>query len=293
MPNRVPKRLPNCLIAFGSNEGKGSDTFAAAIENLRQSKNIEFISSSQPTRTTPVGGPPGQDDFLNAAILIQTSLSPHELHLRLIEIENELGRQRRSRWGARKIDLDLLLYDNLQLQTSNLEIPHPRMSFRMFVLGPASEIAGEMIHPDSGLTINELKELIQTRPDEILVVIGKNDDELVNLIEVYVSMKFPDWKFQMARQISEFDRLQSTAKLVTHFEAESCGKIIEDSTKGKRDDFDSMYLVTMCLVNKAKMFRGPRLALPRNLDRASVELLAAIEALAPSQRPGYSGDPTF
>ena len=98
-------------------------------------------------RDRPIGGPAGQEPFLNAAALLETSLPPAELLARLQRIELHLGRTRETRWAARTLDLDLLLYDNLVLNTPYLTLPHPRMAFRRFVLEPAAEVAPEMAHP--------------------------------------------------------------------------------------------------------------------------------------------------
>jgi hypothetical protein len=84
-------------------------------------------------------------------------------------IETQLGRQRHFRWDARNIDLDLLLYGNLSIETPDLQIPHPRMAFRRFVLVPACEIAAEMIHPTSGWTLAALRRHWQTLPRSVSV----------------------------------------------------------------------------------------------------------------------------
>ena len=87
---------------------------------------------------------------------LETPLPPHELLGCLQQIEGELGRRRAERWGPRPIDLDLLLYDELILTTPELVLPHPRMAWRRFVLEPAAEVAGSMIHPTIGWTVARL-----------------------------------------------------------------------------------------------------------------------------------------
>ena len=106
--------------------------------------------------TAPIGGPPGQAAFLNGAVKLETPLPPHELLGCLQQIEGELGRRRAERWGPRPIDLDLLLYDELILTTPELVLPHPRMAWRRFVLEPAAEVAGSMIHPTIRWTLARL-----------------------------------------------------------------------------------------------------------------------------------------
>jgi 7,8-dihydro-6-hydroxymethylpterin-pyrophosphokinase len=104
-----------------------------------------------------VGGPSGQSAFLNAAVLLETSLAPEALHGRLQQIERQLGRQRRERWGARRLDLDLLLSDERVIRTAELTVPHPRMAFRRFVLEPAAEAAPDMVHPTIGWSVAQLR----------------------------------------------------------------------------------------------------------------------------------------
>jgi 2-amino-4-hydroxy-6-hydroxymethyldihydropteridine diphosphokinase len=105
-----------------------------------------------------VGGPAGAPPFLNAAAEVVTSLPPDMLLARLLEIEQELGRVRREKWGPRPIDLDLLLYGDHVLDIPGLTVPHPLMHQRRFVLAPLAEIAPEALHPVFQWTIEELLE---------------------------------------------------------------------------------------------------------------------------------------
>ena len=119
--------------------------------------------------TSPVGGPDGQGGFLNGALLLETSVSATELCEKLLKVEASLGRQRAVRWDARVIDIDLLIYGSQTIAEPNLIIPHPRMSFRRFVLEPAVEIAGEMCHPDSGWTLSGLLNHLDSAPRYVAV----------------------------------------------------------------------------------------------------------------------------
>ena len=101
---------------------------------------------------------------------MEVSLAPHELIEALLQIEKGLGRVRERLWGPRTVDLDLLLYDDQMIQTEQLTCPHPRMSFRRFVLEPASEVAPDMIHPPSGCTVSELHDRLDSRPNLLLWV---------------------------------------------------------------------------------------------------------------------------
>jgi 2-amino-4-hydroxy-6-hydroxymethyldihydropteridine diphosphokinase len=104
--------------------------------------------------TTPVGPP--QPDYLNGCALLETTLTPAVLMQTLLQVEAKFGRVRRERWGARILDLDLLLFDYVTLQTPELTIPHPRMNDRAFVLVPLAEIAPTWIEPITGLSIATL-----------------------------------------------------------------------------------------------------------------------------------------
>ena len=105
--------------------------------------------------TPPVGGPAGQMPYLNGAVVLETTLEPETLLELLHEIETGLGRRRQERWGPRVIDLDLLLYDQLVSQTPTLVLPHPRMTWRRFVLEPAAVVAAGMVHPLTGWTVRQ------------------------------------------------------------------------------------------------------------------------------------------
>lgn len=157
--------MAECLIALGSNLGDRSATLAAAADKLRDWPQIELLAISRWHPTAPIGGPAGQGEFLNGALRLATTLSPRALMNVLQQLQLELGRQEHQRWDARTIDLDLLLYDDLVLRDEQLEIPHPRMPFRRFVLAPAVEIAADMVHPTTGWTLDRLvRHLDQTPP---------------------------------------------------------------------------------------------------------------------------------
>ncbi len=106
--------------------------------------------------TEPVGGPP-QGPYINAAAELRTILSPRALLEALLEVEDELGRVRSVHWGPRKVDLDLLLYEEQIIDEPGLQVPHPHMHKRQFVLDPLSEIAPEAVHPVLGKTVRELQ----------------------------------------------------------------------------------------------------------------------------------------
>ena len=143
-------------IALGSNLGDRAGLIRTALDALAQTPGIRLGRVSSLLENPAVGGPEGSSPFLNAAAEIETSLDPDALLERLLEIERQLGRQRREPNAPRTIDLDLLLYGNQIIDTQNLRVPHPRMHERGFVLRPLAEIAPRAVHPQLRRTIAQL-----------------------------------------------------------------------------------------------------------------------------------------
>jgi len=150
--------LSRAAIAFGANLGDTVATLNNAIAVLAQHPNITLISRSSWYQTAAIGPP--QPDYINGCIVIETDLEPQELLTLLLTIEDQFGRVRQERWGARTLDLDLLLYDDRTLFTPHLELPHPRMTIRAFVLVPLAEIAPAWIDPISGRSIEQLVQMV-------------------------------------------------------------------------------------------------------------------------------------
>jgi 2-amino-4-hydroxy-6-hydroxymethyldihydropteridine diphosphokinase len=146
-------------IALGSNlESRFGDREAnlwEAVERVRELGEVKAVSSAY--ETEPVGYV-DQPSFLNAALLLETSLEPTELMRALLEVEQAMGRERAGAVvkGPRVIDLDLLLYGKVVMNTTELTLPHPAMMERRFVLEPLAEIAPELVHPVLGLTVGEM-----------------------------------------------------------------------------------------------------------------------------------------
>ena len=141
-------------IGIGSNLGDREDNCERAIK-LLIANGITVTKRSSMAETEP-WGVKEQPDFINMAVEIETALKPDSLLHLLKNIEIEAGRLPTSHWGPRIIDLDILLYDDLIIKTSELEIPHPHISEREFVLKPLAEIAPEKVHPLLGKSIKNL-----------------------------------------------------------------------------------------------------------------------------------------
>jgi 2-amino-4-hydroxy-6-hydroxymethyldihydropteridine diphosphokinase len=141
------------FIALGSNLGDRSSNLEAALEALPPSVRILLRS---PIYETEPWGRTDQPVFLNQVIQAETDLPPQDLLVYLKRLEEQLGRQPTYQYGPRKIDLDILLYDDLVLETPTLTIPHPRMAERAFVLTPLADLAPDLIHPVLGITISEM-----------------------------------------------------------------------------------------------------------------------------------------
>ena len=139
--------MARAFIGLGSNLGDRLDIISRAIKALGAVSGARVVQVSTVIETEPCGGPP-QGPFLNAAIELETGLSPTALLRVLQQIEVTLGRLRTDeRWTPRTIDLDLLLYDDRIIRTADLEVPHPRLHERRFVLEPLVQLSPELRHP--------------------------------------------------------------------------------------------------------------------------------------------------
>ena len=169
-----------CLTGLGSNLGNRRQTLEEAVARLRQAPSLRVVAQSRWYESAAAGGPPNQPGFLNGSVLLETSLAPAAVLAVLQRLEGELGRQRDERWGPRTLDLDLLLYDQLVVETPSLVVPHPRMAWRRFVLEPAAAVAGSMLHPTTGWTISRLLAHLEEAPPYAAITgsIGAGKTEL-------------------------------------------------------------------------------------------------------------------
>jgi len=132
------------FLGMGSNLGDSRALLQAAVHSLGD----EVVAVSPLYETEPVGGPPGQQHYLNIVVEMNTTRTPRELLDRCRALEAAAGRTRGERWGPRTLDVDILLVDDLEVDEPGLVVPHPRMRERRFVMAPLADLAPEVVAPD-------------------------------------------------------------------------------------------------------------------------------------------------
>lgn len=150
------------FIGLGSNMGHKRDNMEQAAAMISNIPDVDLIRCSSLYQTEP-WGKTDQDIFINQVIEVETDLSAQELLRALQDIEIKMGRQRKEKWGPRIIDLDILLYGNEVMDDLDLQIPHPHMRERLFVLVPLYEIGPDLRFPDDGATIEEVLSSVLAR----------------------------------------------------------------------------------------------------------------------------------
>lgn len=146
--------MTEAAIALGSNLGNCRATLERSLALLDGSPGLRVLRRSRWYRSAPIG--PVQPDYINGCALIEVSLEPEALLERLLATEDRCGRVRAERWGPRTLDLDLLLQGDRRLDTPRVQLPHPRLHERPFVLVPLAEIAADWIDPRSGRSVAAL-----------------------------------------------------------------------------------------------------------------------------------------
>jgi 2-amino-4-hydroxy-6-hydroxymethyldihydropteridine diphosphokinase len=180
--------MTTSLISLGGNLGDVAATIESALQRLRQTPGISVVAGSSMHRTPPVGANAGTE-FVNAAAVLETTLTAHELLDRLLTIETELGRVRTIHWGPRTLDLDLICFgDTVINDPPRLQVPHPACWYRRFVLDPLTEIAPQFVHPEKGICIAELQRRLLPRPLHVSLI--GDTAELTTLI-ASVQPEFP------------------------------------------------------------------------------------------------------
>jgi 2-amino-4-hydroxy-6-hydroxymethyldihydropteridine diphosphokinase len=152
--------MADVYLGLGSNVGDKERNIRKAIELIDQECTV--LKKSKLYKTDPVGYME-QDWFLNRVIEVETSRKPKELLRFLKSIEKKLGRQKTVKNGPRTIDIDILLYDDILLDSESLTIPHPRLHKRLFVLGPLSDMCPDCIHPKLKMTVSEIRKNLKSK----------------------------------------------------------------------------------------------------------------------------------
>lgn len=310
--------MTDALIGLGSNLGDPQENLDRALALLQTTPGVANVVISRPFATSPIGGPSGQGEFLNAAARLSTTLSPLELLDVLQDIESQLGRTRKVHWGPRTIDLDLLLYGDEIIESSRLTVPHPRLAVRKFALAPASEVAADMRHPQIGWTIAELLDHLVSAPPYFAVTATSRElsAEIARAAAGAVRVRLipgsplavaaSPWERleflqQAVQRLPRSDMPMGEQPVISDFwlgearrgASESVGaEIFERDVRFTEQQVAEPKLLAVVddpgdksreyFAWVLRSFRGPTLNLPSDADAATKELVAAIEAMQSS-----------
>jgi 2-amino-4-hydroxy-6-hydroxymethyldihydropteridine diphosphokinase len=158
--------MTEVYLALGSNVGDSPALFKQAMSLL--AKDVLTDIKQAPIYITKPVGYTDQPNFLNTVISGQTDLAPGELLTRVKQLEHEIGRIKRFHWGPREIDIDIIFYGGLLLETPDLVIPHPRLYERDFVLAPLHDLNPDLLDPSSGQTVSQLLANLQADQTSII-----------------------------------------------------------------------------------------------------------------------------
>lgn len=187
--NQLPLKLQGAAhkmnhtayLSLGSNMGNRMRNLEEALKKLENDYPIKVVNVSSIYETDPVGYEE-QDLFLNMAVQVRTALSPYQLLEACLQTENELGRKRVIHWGPRTIDLDILLYNDENIKTEMLVVPHPRMHERSFVIIPLLEISPDILLPTLKQPLCEIADQLSDK-EGVRVWKEKNGEDVFALFE--------------------------------------------------------------------------------------------------------------
>lgn len=162
----IERKWNRTYVAFGSNLGEKEKNITEAIEKIRTNRFCRVNKVSEVYETAPYGCV-AQEDFFNGVLELDTILSPKELLAYLQKLEADAGRERKIHWGPRTLDLDIIFYENIILDLSDLVIPHEDMQNREFVLMPMNDIAPYYRHPLFGKTVKTLLGELQSKSNQL------------------------------------------------------------------------------------------------------------------------------
>lgn len=155
-PDLAVNNRSTAYLGMGTNLGDRLDHLRTALHQLIDDDRVNLSDAASVYETSPVGGPPGQSNYLNTVVKITTSLDAPSLLRHILGVEQSMGRVRQEINGPRNIDIDLILMDGLVLDTPTLSLPHPRFHQRSFVLTPLAELAPDLPHPVLKQSVREL-----------------------------------------------------------------------------------------------------------------------------------------
>lgn len=160
----------SCLVALGSNLGDRLENLRAGVDGLAAIDGVEIVAVSKLYETAPVGGPDDQGAYYNAALQARTTLGAADLLAELHRIEALRERERIVHWGPRTLDLDLLVHADLVSRDPALQVPHPRLHERRFVLVPVCDVAPDLLHPRLDRTMAELLAAVPVEPGDLWAI---------------------------------------------------------------------------------------------------------------------------
>lgn len=282
------------LVGFGSNQGDSLLIFEDTQRLIEALEGVELVAVGSPVKTKAVTGKVGslekQRVYLNSVFRLNSMLDHQSLLNRMLEIEQQLGRIRDQRWGARPVDLDLLLVGDQIVETAGLTLPHPRMSFRRFVLEPAVGIAGDMVHPVSGCSLGALVNCLDRRGRNVIFLV---DDDSKDVASVH----------KMVEDTSSFFPNLAQKKLFFELKKKQCNhseSAISAPSENQRSDTESNghfpseissqwnELSLLIVISKLSAkdwsripdrFRGPTLLIDPDQKTLQQDIIGALEAM--------------